>query len=175
MDIKIRNANLSNAKGIAKVHVKSWQETYHRLLPEKYLKNLKIDDREKLWKKVLGQEDVSDWLWVAIDEKDKIIGFCNGGKSRDKHLPFDCELYAIYLLSAYKGNGIGRQLFDSLKKKCISEGFKHLYLWILKGNPTVEIFKSLGGILRKDILETSIGGKSVKEVLYSFNFENKHQ
>ena len=45
----IREANLDDAKGIAKVHVDSWRTTYKNIIPDEYLNNLSYEKREQLW------------------------------------------------------------------------------------------------------------------------------
>lgn len=40
--IKIRKAELTDTKGIAKVHVDSWRTTYTNIVPEEYLRNLTL-------------------------------------------------------------------------------------------------------------------------------------
>ncbi|KAF0820926.1 MULTISPECIES: hypothetical protein [unclassified Cytobacillus] len=47
--MKIRAAELSDAEGIAKVHVDSWRTTYKDIIPENFLENLSYQSREELW------------------------------------------------------------------------------------------------------------------------------
>lgn len=47
--IKIRKAIVTDAKGIAKVHVDSWKTTYANILPDEYLNHLSYESREQMW------------------------------------------------------------------------------------------------------------------------------
>lgn len=47
--MKIREAIVSDAKGIAKVHVDSWRTTYKGIIPDDFLNNLSYEQRTKLW------------------------------------------------------------------------------------------------------------------------------
>jgi hypothetical protein len=51
--MNIREAVIEDARGMAEVHVKSWQETYENIIEESYLSKLKVDDRYELWKKLI--------------------------------------------------------------------------------------------------------------------------
>ncbi len=49
-NMNIRKAVLSDAKGIAKVHVDCWKTTYKYIVSDQYLNNLTYESREQLWK-----------------------------------------------------------------------------------------------------------------------------
>ena len=50
-DLRIREANVSDAEGIAKVHVYTWQNAYLGLIPDSFLQGLSVEqgtaNREK--------------------------------------------------------------------------------------------------------------------------------
>jgi ribosomal protein S18 acetylase RimI-like enzyme len=66
------------------VHVDSWNETYAGILPQAHLDDLGYRARESIWK--------------AIDPE------------RTHDPVYRGELYAIYILRASQGRGLGRQL-----------------------------------------------------------------
>lgn len=45
----IRRAIISDAPGIAKVHVDSWRTTYKGIIPQSFLDGLSYEQRTKLW------------------------------------------------------------------------------------------------------------------------------
>jgi hypothetical protein len=47
--MSIRRAELSDAKGIAAVHVAAWRVAYRGLLPDDVLDRLSIEDSAKRW------------------------------------------------------------------------------------------------------------------------------
>ena len=105
--IKIRKADLTDTKGIAKVHVESWKTTYADIVPDEYLNNLTYENREKIWINNIPNGGV----YVAENNEGEIVGFSSGGKERSgKYNGFDGELYAIYILKDYQGQGIGKAL-----------------------------------------------------------------
>lgn len=168
MNFQIRNALPKDARRLAEIHVKSWQESYYDLLPKSYLNHLSYSQRLPMWQKILSNPAELDWVWVVENPDRQVIGFCHGGLPRRLDLHYDCELYSIYLLNQYKNLGIGKALFESFQHKCIHSGFKNLYLWVLEGNPSTSFYEHLGATLCSNILEDVIGGVNVKERLYAF-------
>lgn len=70
-------------------------------------------------------------IYVALNEKEQIIGFASGGKSRSPEYPYDGELYAIYLLKEYQQQGIGRKLIQSIVNELQSGGYQSMIVWVL--------------------------------------------
>ena len=76
--MQIRRANFDDVKGIAKVHVDSWQTTYKGVFPDEFLAKLSYEQRENLWKNNLEEQQV----YVAENDSGEIVGFSVGGKER---------------------------------------------------------------------------------------------
>jgi hypothetical protein len=45
----VRDAELRDARGIAEVHVRSWQAAYAGIIPDEELARLSVDQREQFW------------------------------------------------------------------------------------------------------------------------------
>lgn len=96
--IEIIRAQVGDAHAIAKVHVASWRTTYRGIIDDTLLEKLSISNREKQWKKILEENNGLNSCWI-VKQGGRVIGFADGGKSREnKSIDFDAELYAIYLL-----------------------------------------------------------------------------
>lgn len=160
--MQIRLATEEDYLAIATVHVESWKETYQGIISEEYLSRLSITKRGEIWQEILKNPKPSVVHFVAVNTDDKIIGFADGGPCRDS-LPFDGELYAIYLLKEYQKQGIGRLLFNTLTRHLVNEGFHSMMIWVLKDNPTLKFYLHLGGgIFSSKKIE--IGGKHYDEL-----------
>jgi hypothetical protein len=98
MTIEVRRAVLSDARGIAIVHVQGWREAYAHLVPVDDLARMSVEQRELRWNEILpsGEADV----WVATEE-DRIIGFAGTGIGRDTDSPRELELQSIYVLATH--------------------------------------------------------------------------
>lgn len=134
MDVVIRQAELKDAGGIARVHIGTWQCAYRGQLPDSYLDNLSVQKRTKVWEENLKNPKQNTKTFVA-ELNGRIVGFASAGNSRDKDTDADAgELYAIYVDQDYMGKGIG----SALHKKCIDYlkelGFTKAILWVMTSN-----------------------------------------
>ena len=172
-DITVRVAHPEDATNIAQVHIQSWQETYRGLMPDGYLDNLdSIEGERRLanWKKNLTNSETMRSTWVAeID--DEIIGFVSVGKGRDKEPIAEGEIYAIYLLKAYHGSGIGRALFDAGISVLKAMNMTSASLWVAKGNSTEGFYKHLGGVLQGEKIDKCGGVENLAEHRYVWRFD----
>ncbi|KKK36366.1 GNAT family acetyltransferase [Mesobacillus campisalis] len=164
MDFKIRKADLSDAKGVTKVHVDSWKTTYANIVPDDYLTNLTYESREQLWLNIIPNGGV----YVAENNDGKVIGFSSGGKERSgDYNGFDGELYAIYLLKQYQGKGVGKALFKPIIEEIRELGLNSLLVFVLEDNPACLFYENLGG--RKiHTVEVDIAGKKLSESVYGW-------
>jgi hypothetical protein len=54
-DYDIRDAELRDARGLAEVHVRSWQAAYAGIVPDEDLAKLSVDQREQFWAQILSK------------------------------------------------------------------------------------------------------------------------
>ncbi|MCM3362649.1 GNAT family N-acetyltransferase [Niallia sp. MER TA 168] len=163
----IRKAKSEDAKGIAKVHLDSWRTTYRGIVPDTYLKALNYEEKEKIWKRAIPTGSV----FVAENEEGQIVGFANGGKERSgQYTGYEGELYAIYLLEAYQGKGIGSSLAKKVFEYLKEIGFNSMIIFALEENPACKFYEAIGG-KRIGTEEIEIGGKEFAEVVFGWNLE----
>ncbi|XRG80753.1 hypothetical protein V5E38_10815 [Rossellomorea sp. GAMAL-10_SWC] len=94
--MNIRNATLTDASGIAKVHVDSWKTTYKNIMPDALLQKLSYDQRTDSWNKNLTEEGT--YVFVAENNEGEIIGFATCGKREENQVDNSGDLTSIYLL-----------------------------------------------------------------------------
>ncbi len=163
----IRKAKMEDAEEIAKVHVDSWRTTYKGIVPDSYLETLHYEKREEIWRTAIPTGNV----FVAENEEGRIVGFANGGKERSGQYPgYDGELYAIYLLEAYQGKGIGSTLVKKVIEYLKEKGINSMIILALEDNPACMFYETLGG-KRMGTEELEIGGKEFTEVVYGWRLE----
>jgi ribosomal protein S18 acetylase RimI-like enzyme len=128
----IRRATINDVKGIAEVHVKSWQAAYRGLLPDDFLQNLSVQRREEQWRRGLQNSEQV----LLVYEQDTIVAFCGFAPSRDEDVDKTkvAELGTIYALESAWGQGIGKALWQEAIKLMREKGFTEVTLWVLKGN-----------------------------------------
>ncbi|MGZ3742926.1 MAG: N-acetyltransferase family protein, partial [Pseudobdellovibrionaceae bacterium] len=154
--------------GIAKVHIKSWQEAYKDLIPQDYLAQLpsELDERINMWTKILANPQ--RWTWVA-EGNQGIVGFVLFGLPRDQNREDFIELGAIYLLASEKNKGIGFSLLSSGFDHMKELGFKRVYCWVLEKNPTIKFYERSGAVFSGQIKGDTIGGKNFNELAYEWS------
>ena len=59
-------------------------------------------------------------------------------------------LIIFWCINKYHGYGLGRKLFETAKNELRKLGYNKMIIACLKGNPTNEFYKYLGGIYVKD-------------------------
>ncbi|WP_308461967.1 GNAT family N-acetyltransferase [Planococcus sp. CP5-4] len=160
----IRRAKLSDARGIAKVHVDSWITTYRNIVPDEYLDGLKYEEREKQWERNLQHATA----FVAENKTGEVIGFADGGKERSSDYPdIGGEVYAIYILKAYQGQGVGKLLMQAISKELLDRDIQSMIVWVLKENQSSGFYENLGGKVIDEKYIT-IAGKQIPELAYEW-------
>ena len=172
MKYKIRKAKFEDAKGIAKVHLKSWRETYQGIIDDEYLKNMALGPRTKKWQKILKVPKSDGWTFIAEDESGNIVGFISGGLAREHFVQFKGEVYAIYILKEHQGNKLGHRLTKKLCSMLKKIGISNMYVCVLKDNESKNFYTRYAAKLFKT--ETrKIGKRMLAEEYYGWmNFDN---
>jgi len=168
--MKIRKANIEDAQSIGKVHVDSWRTTYESILPDDFLNNLSYEQRTELWKKNIS--DDTNYVLVAENEQDEIIGFATGGTRKTNSVPNATDLTSIYLLKEYQGLGIGKQLLKEVFAYFKQKGYKKVFVEVLAENKTRDFYEYYGAQYVNNV-EIKIGGKIVEELIYVWNDMDK--
>jgi hypothetical protein len=60
----IREAELRDARGIAEVHVRSWQPAYAGIVPDEDLARLSVDQRDEFWRQILSKDERATFVLV---------------------------------------------------------------------------------------------------------------
>ncbi len=172
MKYKIRKAKLEDAKGIAKVHIKSWRETYKGIVDDEYLKSLALGPRTKKWQEILKKSKDDSWTFVAEDEDGNIVGFISGGSAREHVAQFKGEIYGIYILKKHQGNKLGYRLTKKLCSILKKLGVNNMYVCVLKDNKSKNFYTKYGAKLFKT-KKNKIGKRTLLEEYYKWvNFGN---
>ena len=163
--MEIRKASKEDIKGVSRVYVDSWRNTYRGLVPDDYLDTLSYEEAEKKWMDFLNYER-EPFIYIAFNDAGRMIGFASG-KSIDEE-NFDGELYSLYVLQETRGLGIGRQLVSSIAKHFKEEGIHSMMVWVMKKNKSgLGFYERMGG--NEYIHRTSMfGGTIVEDVAYGW-------
>lgn len=164
----IRQANERDAQPIAQIYVDSWRTTYAGLLPDRVLLNMNTAEQEgRWWRNVLQRFCRSMIVCVAEDERAGVIGFGSAGPARDPRLPYDGEVYTLYLRDDWRGEGVGGRMFVALSRRLAENRGPSLIVWVLNGNPARYFYQALGGkhVARRP---TTLGGAPIEELAFAW-------
>lgn len=170
--MRILNATLDDARTIAEVHVRSWQQAYKNLLPDTYLGTLSVDKREELWLDVLACPNSN----VLIASEDfNIVGFLSYGASRDKKNDAPtAEIMALYVAPEYWHKGIGKALWQACREDLSATGYQSVVLWVVAGNLLgINFYEAMGFQQEHGMVEPlELACISLLEQRYLFNLRH---
>jgi ribosomal protein S18 acetylase RimI-like enzyme len=162
----IRPAEAGEAAVLAALHVTTWQEAYAGLLPEAYLASLTAPDRLPLWERLLAARDGA--VIRVAEAGGTPVGFCCAGSSSDDDGgATTAELGMLYLLRAYWGKGIGRDLHDAVLAELAARGFGEATLWVMESNArTRRWYERQGWSFDGRRRDAEVWGVTITEVRY---------
>lgn len=143
-------------KGKAFVHWRGWHTAYPGLVSPESLDRLTLEKCEEIAFKQ------PDHILVAKDGE-RVIGFIGYGESREE--PQAGEVFALYVLPEYCGNGIGSELMraglDRLRE------YSRVFLWLLKENRRAFSFYEKCGFSAdgKEKFSNAVGAAGIRMVL----------
>lgn len=160
MEIRYINKE-DNLLEISNIYESSWKFAYKGIIPQDYLDSIP----KGRWAN--RREGMNN---LVLIENGIIIGTASFCKSRWEKYNDYGEIVSIYFLPDYMGKGYGNHLI----KKCIEElkslGFKKLLLWVLEDNLRARKFYEKNGfVCSGEYLSDNIGGKDLREVMYTYN------
>ena len=165
--MRIREANIDDSAGIARVRVDTWRTTYAGIVPDDHLAGLSYGQDERRRRERFPTPDDARFVYVAEENSGEIVGYASAGPERGGDPEYKGELYAIYLLPAYQRKGIGRQLTLTVARRLLQQGFRSMLVWVLVENPSRGFYKALGGkpLYEKPLV---IGGAELIKVAYGW-------
>jgi L-amino acid N-acyltransferase YncA len=166
--IGIRMARSTDAAGIASVYVDSWRDTYAGILPEAGLLRMSKTDHALAWTLTIKSSNLRNPVLVASDEKSNIYAFASAGPSRDRSLPFEGEVYTLYVAPGWTGQGLGSTLLASIFRLFSKANCRGVVIWALGENPSRFFYEAMGGRLIAE-RDHGLWGKTMREVAYGWS------
>ena len=145
--VRIRPARLSDASAIADIQVETWRDTYAGLIPDRTLLGLSRTSHIESWRGILRDMRGHNITRVAEGPDACVVGFANAGRARPTNLPYDGEVYTLYVAPDHQGAGHGRRLLDALLSALRAGGCRSALVWVLAGNPARFFYEAMGGTL----------------------------
>jgi GNAT superfamily N-acetyltransferase len=135
---EIRIATFKDVLSIAEVHVQCWKETYTGMLKQEILDELKVLDKELLWKEITKSPDHKLFIYT---EHGMVKGFLDGYLNPENNT---AEILAFYLLEEIQRQGIGRELFQKFYQCALNQGYAFIRLDVFNKNPSRFFYEKMG-------------------------------
>ena len=161
----IRRRLKEDIPSIQRVVTISWKETYKGIVPQSELDELENTEELRI-KNSYENFDENDNNQFVLEIDNEIVGFVNIGKTEDKEFENCGEIFALYIIGKFKGQGYGKKLFEKAVLELKKLGFNKMLISCLKGNSTNEFYKHMGGIYIKDGIYKRL---NLKENVYYFD------
>ena len=168
MAVEIRPANAADADAIGAVHARTWRASYRGIVAAEHVAGISEAEMAAGWRERLAAPpDARPTVLVATDGG-AVVGFASGGPTREPALPFDAEVYALYVDPHAQRAGTGRRLLAALAGALRAEGFAAVHVRVLAANRPARVFyERLGGRYWGDA-PREIGGRTYEEARYAW-------
>jgi GNAT superfamily N-acetyltransferase len=147
LSIDVRRAEPQDARAISEVHRHAWLQAYSGLIPHKPLVQM-LERRGETWWRKATQGPAT---LLVLDVAGVIAGYATIGLNRAKALPYEGEIYEIYLRPEYQGIGMGARLFNESRRLLKFLGCEGFVCWCLEDSEHAASFFGRNGGL--DIAE----------------------
>ena len=142
--MQVRLAVPSDAREVARVYVRTFQQTYRGLVPAHYLDGMSVGEAERAYLRYL--DSGRGVCYVAEADMGVVVGFAAGGRSRNVDDIYDGEIYELYLVGEFQRQGIGRQMVAALGDHFDQAGLHTMMAWVLALNPYRRFYEKINGI-----------------------------
>ena len=166
--MRVRPATLDDAEAIERIRVATWRATYRGLLPDGLIDGLRENADQR--RERLRAQRADQFAFVAEDAG-QIAGYALGGRERTGDHEYRGEVYAIYVLPAHQGKGLGRALVRESARELAKRGLDSLVIWVLRENAAGRgFYERLGGhAVHEKPLEEFPGAEDHIEIGYGWS------
>lgn len=142
MPLLIREATAADIRALARLHVRTWNDTYpHASSPPT------VELRERQWRDAFGRTDRIWFCFVAEAPGGELVGFAQGNAYTEPEPPgYGGQLNKIYILREYKRMGLGRRLMGHVARRFLEHGIDSMLLFAEADNVAAcRFYEVLGG------------------------------
>lgn len=166
----IREATQADLPGMARVNVDTKRVCYAGFYPLALLAQMSYAHVETAWRRRLWESSNLPAACAFVAEEtlhQRIVGVAMGGPARAMDLPYQGEIYVLYVLPGYHQQGIGRRLVDAVARRLAKRNMQGLLVWVLADNPACAFYVALGGqVIGEKMLD--LGDTKLREVAFGW-------
>lgn len=163
--ITIRRARAEDAPEIAEVHDSAWRDAYRGIIPGRELEKMIARRGPRWWQDAIARGS----RLVVLEFDESIAGYATYGRNRVPALPFQGEIFELYIAPEFQGLGFGRRLFQAARRDLNEHGYGSVLIWALAENErALAFYARLGGkIVRR--AQEKFGGESLGRIAFGFS------
>ena len=161
----IREATPEDADGIRTVAQESWDTDYPTILSRESIQE-GVDE----WYSSEQLRESLSWagtLILVAESDDEIVGFAHAIWEREGK----GDLLRVYVHPDYRGEGLGRRLFESVRDELVAFGADQLRAMVLEDNELGNAFYESFGFELTSTEQTTIGEETCWENTYVLDLE----
>lgn len=143
VNVSFREATIADCRAVAKVHVRSWKESFAGIVPQTFLDKMSVERRAEAFEKRFS--DPFYRMYVAEAAGRGLVGFADFGAARENIGAYEGELYAVYLLPEFQRKGVGGRLFNLGVEFLKGSGRSSMYILALAVSPYRSFYEKMGG------------------------------
>ena len=145
---------------MARVNVRSWQETYRGLMSDEVLDDPNfLAAREEFWTAALTDERYRENR-VAVAERDgELVGIAMSGPPLDAAAAWARQLYVLYVYAADHGAGAGPSLLEA-----VLDPEESAVLWVADPKPRAQASYRKHGFVADGTAQIDDGVREIRMV-----------
>ena len=156
----VRPATPEDAAEMARIHVRSWQETYRGVMSDDMLDDPQfVATRERFWMRGLTDERFAHHRIAVSEYRGELIGIAQSAPPTDAHATWSQQLNVLYVLASAHGTGAGAALLDAV----IFQG-EAAALWVADPNPRAQAFYRKHGFIPDGSFTEEYGIREIRMV-----------
>ncbi|KAJ2964845.1 hypothetical protein NQZ79_g266 [Umbelopsis isabellina] len=152
MPIQLRVAKDKDYEMLVQMHVESWRVAYRGLVPDQYLDEDVVEERQKHWKEKLPFNGPDRSTVIAYDDTTgQTAGFILSeyDQTKEKDMIY---IDHLHVLPGWQGSGIGKKLLQNVYDWTRSKALNKVYLYVLEQNAkAIDFYESRGWIHDLDL------------------------
>jgi len=158
--VTVRAARVEDAAEMARVLVRSWQETYRGLMRDEVLDDPGFPDaRERFWTVALSDELYRESRAAVAERDGEIIGVALAGPPERPEAGWATHLYVLYVVASEHGSGAGAALLDA-----VVDPDQSAALWVADPNPRAQAFYRKHGFVADGTVQVDDGVREIRMV-----------
>lgn len=160
----IRPARPKDASSLASAYEDAWRGAYQGIIPHLSLERMLSRRSLRWWEDAARKRPPL----LVLDFGGEAAGYVTFGRCRLGHVPFQGEIFELYLHPTYQGLGLGEKLFDGARARLAEMRLKGLLVWALADNEAAcSFYLQLGGKAVADGAE-SFGETSLRKIAFAW-------